>query len=269
VPFPVTERWIAFLISTPLLTFKPGTTSHPSIPVTLPPNLPQNAHPPTSWLIFAAPLRAIISHPPSKDNIISHTSSGTEILKPVNRYDYDFSRNGIPAFEFMDKSSVLGSALGSYLDHAIGGPFLRGQAIGAYESGEDFIHRPRMNGRGGSGEAVATEIDTGDEGELVKEDVRRWEDIENLEQEMGNSWWWNACQAKFLEDRNTWARIKDSMSRGCCRVVLRVEEGAQQYRGVVNGMIRMPRRVRVSNGVVPGVGFRGMESEYDGRGVVN
>lgn len=171
----------------------------------------------------------------------------------------------------MDKSSVLGSALGSYLDHAIGGPFLRASGMGAYEASEDFINRPRTSGRSADkGEVnVMTEIDPDDEDELAREDVRRWEDIENLEQEMGNSWWWNECQVKFLEDRRTWQRIKDSMSRGCCRVVLRVEEGAQQYRGVVDGMIRMPRRMEMSNGMEPGVGFRGMESEHDGRGEVN
>jgi hypothetical protein len=160
----------------------------------------------------------------------------------------------------MDKSSVLGSALGSYLDHAVGGPFLRGSGMGAYEAGEDFITRPRT-AAGGGGEAVTAEIDPDDEGALVGEVVRRWEDVENLEQEMDNSWWWNECQAKFLEDRKTWVRIKESMAKGCCRVVLRVQEGAQQHRGAVNGAGRRRMGMTMEMERMPAVGAGGMESD--------
>jgi hypothetical protein len=164
----------------------------------------------------------------------------------------------------MDKSSVLGGALGSYLDHAIAGPFLCGKEMGAYEAGEDFITRPQTAAGGGGGEAVTTEIDPDDEDALIQEDVRRWEDIENLEQEMGNSWWWNECQVKFLEDRRTWGRIKESMARGCCRVVLRVEEGTQhaRKRGVVDGVGRARRpEMSIGTGQMPMVGVVGMESD--------
>jgi hypothetical protein len=144
----------------------------------------------------------------------------------------------------MDKSSVLGGALGAYLGHNIDGPFLCGKGVGAYEGGEDFI-RPPVEQACNSGEEY-------DEEEVAREDVRRWEDEENLEKEMGNSWWWRDAREGFMQDQRMWARIKESMARGCCRIVLRVDEGAQQWgKGV------RTRRM----GTDPVMGVAGMESE--------
>jgi len=161
----------------------------------------------------------------------------------------------------MDKSSVLGGALGSFLDHAIGGPFLCGSGMGTYKAGEDFITRPRTAAGDGGGEAVTAEMDPDDEDALARKDVRRWKDVENLEQEMDNSRWWNECQDKFLEDRRTWARIKESMARGCCRVVLRVEEGGQQHKGVVNGVGRRRMGMAMQMERMPAVETGRMESD--------
>lgn len=123
----------------------------------------------------------------------------------------------------MDRRSVLGSALDAYLEQDIHGPFLCGKGLGAYESGEDSIHPP-------VGEACNRNAgEEYDAEEMAREGVRRWEDGENLEREMENSRWWRDARIAFEEDRRCWARIKESMARGCCRVVVRVEKGAQQW----------------------------------------
>jgi len=235
-----TERWISFLISVPFISFKTGTTKP-----ALPPNVPrQHGHSPTSWVIFAAPAQAITSHPPSKDSIISRSTAGSEELRSVTRYDYDFSQNGIPAFEFMNKSLVLGRALSSYLEQNIEGPFLSGKGVETYEGGEDFIHPP-----------VLKSSKEYDQEAVVKEDLRRWEDFENLEVEMANSWWWKDARDAFVADQKMWARIKESMARGCCRIVVRVEEGRQQN--------EWPRRTEMITKTGPLKPVAIMESEDD------
>lgn len=141
-----------------------------------------------------------------------------EVVKEVQRLDFIFSRDGVPAFEFMDKASVLGP-VGTQLQKDIGAPFLCAQGLDRYNSlgdDKDTPGSPVPEGKRGK------RHDAGAIQACLEEDIRKWEnsDVKDL----AKSRWWNNVEAIASDDADRWSRIKEVMARGCCRVVARFDK---------------------------------------------
>jgi hypothetical protein len=129
----------------------------------------------------------------------------------------------------MSKTAALGT-LGTYLEQSTGGPFLCAKGQRGYEPGYDMIDQLQRDVESGADEM--------DEDELIRRDLARWGDRENMGREMANSRWWHEARTRFGDDKRKWEAIRESMARGCCRVVLRVDESLSRRMAVPGAAVR-------------------------------
>lgn len=223
-PFPVTERWIYFSIETPLITLTPVNGLSPRVP----PNLPADS-PPISWVLFAAPLPNVKVHPGWKDSKVVLFDDGTRDLVDVKLYKYDFARNGTPAFEFLDKSEILGEALGTHLQATIGGDFLNAHRLPVYNANSDrYVDTPVSP----SPRAATFQEEIERQACFDHEEMKRWSNMDVMER--NESVWWQAAKEGFRDSAFAWRRIREAMSRNCCSVLVGVDDvGEQMGRNLV------------------------------------
>ncbi|KAL2070047.1 hypothetical protein VTL71DRAFT_14727 [Oculimacula yallundae] len=247
------QTWLWFLISRPVISLSPTETNtnplsawthNPKPPTTIRPPPDFQMPIPTSYVVFACPASNITEYPDCKDDSAppppstihsrSHvpgapayftsqaqtlphldtrsSSSSSEVKKIYKRKDYDFSFQGIPLFEF--SSSALFS-VPSRSDFSI----LSIENIGSWypsdESGFCTIDEWQSRIR-----AWEDEIDNlGREERKVEERAYRERGSEDPSAKRG-VWWARFYEGVYAEERR-WRRIKECMSRGKCRVVVR------------------------------------------------
>lgn len=151
--------------------------------------------------------------------MVVKAAGGHEIVREVQRLDFIFSRDGVPAFEFMDKASVLGT-VGVQLQKDVGAPFLCAHGLDRYNPQGDDKDTPGSrlpDGKQDKSVDAAAAIQA-----RVDEDVKKWEnrDVNDL----AMSKWWQDVEAIASDDAYRWGRIKEAMARGCCRVVARFDQ---------------------------------------------
>ncbi|KAH6713515.1 hypothetical protein BKA61DRAFT_457145, partial [Leptodontidium sp. MPI-SDFR-AT-0119] len=242
LPTQATQTWLWFLISRPVLTLSPTETNTNPSPVTdactirPPPDFPMPI--PTSYVVFACPASNVTEYPDCKDDSAppdlpapstssmhplnpSHnrtrTSPPSTAKKIYKRKDYDFSFQGVPIFEFNQASTfhTPGRERFEILSIDNLGSWYPTDASGLCDLPE---WQARLS-------AWEEEVDTLGREER-KEDDRAYRDrgLEDPHARRG-VWWEMFYQAVYREERK-WRRVRECMSRGKCRIVVRwVENG--------------------------------------------
>ncbi|ESZ98110.1 hypothetical protein SBOR_1489 [Sclerotinia borealis F-4128] len=253
--------WLSILIQRPLVTLSTPSAS-PS--TSTPPNFP---HPtPTSWLCLAVPLANITTYPIQPDTslpsslletILIKNKHGLPTKKIAKRQDYDFSFQGVPIFEFSTRSLFAATFLSSSLSTENGvananansdfnenvepiADFLSVNNLPPYDPKDPYRQFPSQVTQnpellhsiackyayesGLRGEKLATfgEIMVDDQGIDISEELSPNEGV-----------WWSVFYRGMSADRIKWAKIRRSMGRGRCRVVVRWQDVPEEFRGMV------------------------------------
>ena len=199
------KRWIVFSISSPIVDFSPSAISavvySPDPNTRLgPPNLPVPA--PQSWLMFATYLENVTTHPITKD-VTGYPTPDLQSTFPrcpplassqqqaVLRYDFDFSQNFAPIFEFSPNFGENDQLVSDLRIEDLRGEFLSARGMRAYNATTD----------------ITQTLESPPEAEL--------------EIELSRNKWWHEARREFAADAKAWRRVRDAMARGCCRIVAR------------------------------------------------
>ncbi|PQE33925.1 hypothetical protein CJF32_00002789 [Rutstroemia sp. NJR-2017a WRK4] len=236
--------WISIFIQQPLVKYSPAA------PPSISPSPPDFPHPaPTSWLMFVAPLSHVSTYPPQHDTAIPSSllestvsTRGIPTKKVALRQDFDFSFQGVPVWEFSDKSYLptthtysvftdpkLPAIVPSKNFLTLSLPplsHLADQSFSVYPAGTDLLAKTASHfyRSGGTPEEFAELVDQG------------------LDKCVFQGEWWQEFYIRMAEERNRWRRVRESMGRGKCRVVVRWQE--------VNRGVGMGRNgIRVGTGV--------------------
>ncbi|PMD35020.1 hypothetical protein L207DRAFT_638481 [Hyaloscypha variabilis F] len=236
---PPHQNKISHPSSTPQTFYTPSSLSSSPLDTSthtssLPPNFPAPVQ--TSWMVFACPLSNVVAYPealdaqpPSQCTILSRASRPSSQNQNQNggkklykRRDFDFSRNGIPIFEFHAPSfpsppSTSSSTQTSHqLAHqqflSIGeiGPFYPGDLCSPLPEAEYIQNIKSFQDKA---KAKAEAIAAGRDGEEERKVVSPW-----------SGQWWKVFYEGVSGEVGRWEGVKASMGRGKCRVVVRFTE---------------------------------------------
>ncbi|KAH9217041.1 hypothetical protein DL95DRAFT_444927 [Leptodontidium sp. 2 PMI_412] len=286
LPTQATQTWLWFLISRPVLTLSPTETNTNPSPVTDAWSIVDNHHAsppstirpppdflmpiPTSYVVFACPASNVTEYPDCKDDSAppdlpapstssmhplnpSHnrtrTSPPSTAKKIYKRKDYDFSFQGVPIFEFNQASTfhTPGRERFEILSIDNLGSWYPTDASGLCDLPE---WQARLS-------AWEEEVDTLGREER-KEDDRAYRDrgLEDPHARRG-VWWEMFYQAVYREERK-WRRVRECMSRGKCRIVVRWVESESSPPLNQNG-----NRNRKKNKTSPNLGFSSDDADGD------
>ncbi|KAB8304234.1 hypothetical protein EYC80_003652 [Monilinia laxa] len=241
--------WLSIFIQRPLVTLNPPISACPS--TSTPPNFPKPT--PTTWLCLAVPIANITSYPVQADTslpsaLLEETliknKHGLPTFKVAKRQDYDFSFQGIPIFEFSTRKLFAATSLPSGNEaenendnNAPIADFLSVDGLKPYDAEDPYqefpvevtqnpsllhsICRKYAQSSGLSGEALQNY------GEVI-EDVRGVDISEELSPNDGI--WWNCFYRGMTRDRIRWEKIRRSMGRGRCRVVMRWQDVPEELK---------------------------------------
>ncbi|KAK6586023.1 hypothetical protein PZA11_001080 [Diplocarpon coronariae] len=239
-----TQTWLWFLISRPVLTLSKSdisTAAHEyrksscsskqsSCQDALRPPPDFNFPIPTSWVVFACPASNVTSYPDGRDNSASpsHLAPNARSLrrsqqktyKTVHkRKDYDFSHQGVPLFEF--SSSGLFPTPTRALHY-----FLSVDDLGGWDEKDTYgtcsEHEWKVR-------VAVWEEEFGsvcNEQKKIEEREGRSRELEEPCAYRGI--WWPKFFKGIYADEARWRRIREAMSKGKCRVVVRWAELEQQ-----------------------------------------
>ncbi|CZT07591.1 uncharacterized protein RAG0_12998 [Rhynchosporium agropyri] len=232
-------------------SWKPNNyRSSPPSTIRPPPDFPMPI--PTSYVVFACPASNVTEYPDCKDDsapceprftaqtrshiqgmapsyLTSHphpyprhtrtASSSPTVKKIYKRKDYDFSFQGIPLFEF--SSSTFSTSTFSLLNVPTRATFeiLSIDNLGSWYP-SDRSGLCSMNEYQTRERAWIEEMDSiGKEERKLEERAGREREKEDPHARLG-MWWEKFYQGVYREE-GRWRRVKEAMSRGCCRVVVR------------------------------------------------
>ncbi|KAK2629815.1 hypothetical protein QTJ16_000635 [Diplocarpon rosae] len=266
-----TETWIWFLISRPVLTLSASDTStaprryRQSSCASAPPNLQEALRPPpdfnfpipTSWVVFACPASNVTSYPEGKDDSAppSHPAPNAPPLRRSQqnafrtvhkRKDYDFSHQGVPLFEFSSSSLFPTPTRALHF-------FLSVDGLGGWDETDTYgtcserEWKARVAAWGAAFDSLRNE--------QTKMDERVGRSRELEEPCAYRGIWWPKFFEGVYADEARWRRIREAMSKGKCRVVVRWAELEQQA----------STREREEDVFVPGFGVE--EEGEDGVGL--
>ncbi|TEY52439.1 hypothetical protein BOTCAL_0258g00090 [Botryotinia calthae] len=229
--------WLSIFIQRPLLTTTTPSPPLPSTSTSTPLNFPRPT--PTVWLCIAVPLANITTYPIQPDTSIppslleptflSHSQHNLPTKKIAKRQDHDFSFQGIPIFEFSNRTlfppeTTLPNTAptADFLSIEVPHPY---DPIDAYlafppqvsQNPELLQRETRKFARavGVKGEELRTygDLMVDESGVDVSEELSPNEGI-----------WWCEFYRGITRDRIRWERVKRCMGRGRCRVVLRWQD---------------------------------------------
>ncbi|PBP15446.1 hypothetical protein BUE80_DR013783 [Diplocarpon rosae] len=235
-----TETWIWFLISRPVLTLSASDTS--TAPhrdrrlsgASPPPTYHEAFRPPpdfnfpipTSWVVFACPASNVTSYPAGKDDSAppSHPApnarprrrSQQNAFQTVHkRKDYDFSHQGVPLFEFSSSSLFPTPTRALHF-------FLAVDGLGGWDERDTYgtcserEWKARVAAWGAALDSLRPE--------QKKIDEREGRSREREEPCAYRGIWWPQFFEGVYADEARWHRIREAMSKGKCRVVVRWAE---------------------------------------------
>ncbi|KAA8574826.1 hypothetical protein EYC84_004071 [Monilinia fructicola] len=216
-----------------------------------PPNFPKPT--PTTWLCLAVPIANITSYPVQADTSLPsalleetliRNKHGLPTFKIAKRQDYDFSFQGIPIFEFSTRKLFAATSLPSGDEaenendnNAPIADFLSVDGLKPYDVEDPYrefpvevtqnpnllhsICRKYAQSSGLRGEALQNF------GETI-EDASGVDISEELSPNDGI--WWNSFYRGMTRDRIRWEKIRRSMGRGRCRVVMRWQDVPEELK---------------------------------------
>jgi hypothetical protein len=208
--------------------------------------------------MFVAPLSHVSAYPTQHDTVIPSSlleqtvnSRGIPTTKVALRQDFDFSFQGVPVWEFSNKSYLPTTHTYSVFTDPEIPPIvpsknflslslpplslLMDQSFSVYPAGTDLLAKTAsyFYGHGGTPEEFA---------ELVEQ---------GLDKCVFMGEWWQEFYIKMAEERTRWRRVRESMGRGKCRVVIRWQEVNGALGAGRNGL----RAVSAGTGVGTQLGF--------------
>ncbi|QSZ37569.1 hypothetical protein DSL72_008667 [Monilinia vaccinii-corymbosi] len=229
--------WLSIFIQRPLVTLDPPLINSASTSSSTPPNFPKPT--PTSWLCLAVPLANITSYPIQADAslppaLLEETPStkkkgGLPTFKIAQRQDYDFSFQGIPIFEFSTRT--LFTAPQEDDNDVPIADFLSVDGLAPYEPADPYGEFPaEVTQNPGLLHAICRKY--AEAAGVRGEELRTFGDVVqdasgvDLSQELppNDGVWWSAFYRGMTRDRIRWEKVRRSMGRGRCRVVLRWQE---------------------------------------------
>ncbi|KAJ8066075.1 hypothetical protein OCU04_005167 [Sclerotinia nivalis] len=281
----ILHPWLSIFIQRPLLTIISPLNNFST---STPPNFPSPT--PTTWLCLAVPLANITTYPIQSDTTLPSSLLEETLLKNkyglptkkiARRQDYDFSFQGIPIFEFSTRelfsptspstfpsSSNSNSHSTSHEPSTTNQPpisdFLSISGLPPYDPQDPYLPFPPhisqnpellqhfarkyAHAAGVPAEELRTfgEMMEDESGVDVSEELSPNEGI-----------WWSAFYRGITRDRIAWERVRRSMGRGRCRVVVRWQDVPVGMKGRVSG------DGGVGLGLGLGLGLERRESEME------
>ncbi|KAG4427821.1 hypothetical protein IFR05_016695, partial [Cadophora sp. M221] len=298
LPTQGTQTWLWFLISRPVLSLSPTETNTNPSPATdawsiiddQKPSPPSTIRPPpdflmpipTSYVVFACPASNVTEYPDCKDdsappdppapstsythslapsylnsasNSRTRTSPPSTAKKIYKRKDYDFSFQGVPIFEFNQSSTFRtpNRPLFNILSIENLGSWYPSDASGFCELPE---YQARLR-------AWDEEVDALSREER-KADDRAYRDRGLEDPHAKRGVWWEMFYQEVYREERRWRRVRECMSRGKCRIVVRWVESESSLspslgqKGKSNGS-----RSRKRNKTSPNLGFSSDDAEGD------
>ncbi|CAD6442163.1 27a610fc-df6e-408e-b216-d2051637afc8 [Sclerotinia trifoliorum] len=271
----ILHPWLSIFIQKPFLTI---TSPLKNPRTSTPPNFPSPI--PTTWLCLAVPLANITTYPIQSDTSLPSSLLEESLLKNkhglptkkiARRQDYDFSFQGIPIFEFSTRK-LFGPTSPSPSPATFSSPtpqppisdFLSISSLPPYDPKDPYLPFPphisqnpthlQNAARKYAYAAGVPREELHTFGEMM-EDESGVDISEELSPNEGI--WWSMFYRGITRDRIIWERVRRSMGRGKCRVVVRWEEvsGGEEGVGGDDG--------RAGLGLGLGLGLERRESEVE------
>ncbi|KAH7346813.1 hypothetical protein BKA65DRAFT_585886 [Rhexocercosporidium sp. MPI-PUGE-AT-0058] len=273
-PFPTTDAW-SIIDNNPAIP--PGT-------IRPPPDFPMPI--PTSYVVFACPASNVTEYPDCKDdsappdpqspstsyiyslapsyrssnsnahplyssNSNTRTRSTSSAKKFYKRKDYDFSFQGTPLFEF---SSATLFSTPSQPRHEI----LSIDALGSWYPSDSFglcdlaEYQARLRAWDDEVENLSREE--------RKEDDRAYRDRSAEEPHARKGVWWEKFYEGVYREEGRWRRIRECMSRGKCRIVVRWVESEMSPPSLSGSTFQARNRSKKTS---PNLGFSSDDADGD------
>ncbi|KAI9648267.1 hypothetical protein NHQ30_002899 [Ciborinia camelliae] len=245
----ILHPWLSIFIQRPLITLDPpyvGYASHSA-----PPNFPQPT--PTSWLCMAVPLANITSYPVQADtslpsSLLEETliknKHGLPTKKIAKRQDYDMSFQGVPIFEFSTRKLFGATYSGSSSNGEMNGDanengytntpisdFLSVDGLKPYDPKDPYEEFPieiTSNPEYMLSICRRYARKSGIHGQELQHFGEMMEDASGIdiseELSPNEGVWWNTFYRGITKDRVRWEKVRRSMGRGRCRVVVRWQD---------------------------------------------